>query len=91
MKIEFWMTGKFAVSANDMGETMPIFSELEKAVDYVQESWVEGDEMVVDIIDMTTGEILLHFEDEEENHYDDEPDYDECGYNPYMGCYDFDC
>lgn len=22
---------------------------------------------------------------------DYEPDYDECGFNPYMGCYDFDC
>jgi len=21
----------------------------------------------------------------------DEPDVDECGYNPYLGCYDFDC
>ena len=20
-----------------------------------------------------------------------EPDFDECGFNPYMGCYDFDC
>lgn len=27
-------------------------------------------------------------EPEEEDY---EPDYDECGYNPYMGCYDFDC
>lgn len=26
---------------------------------------------------------------EEEDYY--EPDYDECGFNPYMGCYDFDC
>lgn len=25
----------------------------------------------------------------EEDYY--EPDYDECGFNPYMGCYDFDC
>lgn len=21
----------------------------------------------------------------------DEPDYDECGFNPYEGCYDWDC
>lgn len=27
--------------------------------------------------------------DLEEDYY--EPDYDECGFNPYMGCYDFDC
>ena len=29
--------------------------------------------------------------DEEEEDYDYEDDFDECGYNPYMGCYDFDC
>ena len=23
--------------------------------------------------------------------YNYEDDFDECGYNPYMGCYDFDC
>ena len=25
---------------------------------------------------------------ENEEYFDD---YDECGFNPYMGCYDFDC
>jgi len=33
--------------------------------------------------------------DEEEEEEEDsdywEDDVDECGYNPYMGCYDFDC
>lgn len=30
--------------------------------------------------------------DEDEEDFEDwEPDVDECGYNPYMGCYDFDC
>lgn len=29
------------------------------------------------------------YEDEED--YDYKDDFDECGYNPYMGCYDFDC
>lgn len=28
-------------------------------------------------------------EDEDEEDWED--DVDECGYNPYMGCYDFDC
>ncbi len=23
--------------------------------------------------------------------YEVEDDFDECGFNPYMGCYDFDC
>ena len=32
------------------------------------------------------------WEDEDEEDLEDwEDDVDECGYNPYMGCYDFDC
>ena len=27
----------------------------------------------------------------DEDFFDYEPDVDECGFNPYMGCYDFDC
>ena len=30
-------------------------------------------------------------DEEEEDSEDWEDDVDECGYNPYMGCYDFDC
>ena len=30
-------------------------------------------------------------DEEEEDPEDCENDVDECGYNPYMGCYDFDC
>ena len=30
-------------------------------------------------------------DDDEEEDYDYEDEVDECGYNPYMGCYDFDC
>ena len=30
-------------------------------------------------------------EDDEDEDLDWDDDYDECGFNPYMGCYDFDC
>ena len=30
-------------------------------------------------------------DEDEEDPEDWEDDVDECGYNPYMGCYDFDC
>ena len=33
-------------------------------------------------------------EDDEKGPYYDyeyEDDYDECGFNPYLGCYDYDC
>ena len=35
-------------------------------------------------------EPLADGEDDDED-FDYEPDYDECGFNPYLGCYDFDC
>ena len=31
------------------------------------------------------------FSESNEDEEDWEDDVDECGYNPYMGCYDFDC
>ena len=31
------------------------------------------------------------FEELGDEFFNYEPDVDECGFNPYMGCYDFDC
>ena len=49
--------------------------------------------MSADIVDMNTGEVVAILEQEspEEEWYDYRDEYDECGFNPYMGCYDFDC
>lgn len=41
------------------------------------------------VMDMDTGEILWNIEDEDE-YYPDDWD-DEVGFNPYEGCYDYDC
>ena len=35
-------------------------------------------------------ENVLPFE-ECDNFFDYEEDYDECGFDPYMGCYSYDC
>ena len=44
---------------------------------------------------LTAEKAFLHIKDRWENLevIDDyeEPYYDECGFNPYMGCYDYDC
>lgn len=89
MKCEFWMSGEFMVC--NQGEDVTTFKVLDEAVDYVQENWVEGNGDEVDIIDATTGEILLHFTDDVD-YQDDEPDFDlELGFNPYIGDYDWDC
>lgn len=42
---------------------------------------------VAHIVSGETGEILESSEDLE----DYEPDYDECGFDPYEGCYTWDC
>lgn len=43
-----------------------------------------------DLIWVATGEVVASYEEE-----DDESDFDEadleCGFNPYEGCYDWDC
>lgn len=44
---------------------------------------------------LTAEKAFLHIKERWENlevidDYD-EPYYDECGFNPYMGCYDYDC
>lgn len=89
MKCEFWMSGEFMVC--NQSEDVATFKVLDEAVDYVQESWVEGNGDEVDVIDATTGEILLHFTDDVD-FQDDEPDFDlELGFNPYIGDYDWDC
>lgn len=33
---------------------------------------------------------FVEVEEEDESEWE-EPDYDESGFNPYLGCYDFDC
>ena len=49
-------------------------------------------EMLVSGICPTCWEKTFGDSDEEEEDPEDwEDDVDECGFNPYMGCYDFDC
>lgn len=56
---------------------LAIWNDIEGAADFA-------------IVDMDTGEILWNAADAQEYECE-EPDYDECGFNPYMGCYDYDC
>ena len=51
----------------------------------------------IDVVDSTTGEVLLtavpddEVNETEEEEYEPDDEYSELGFNPYMGCYDFDC
>lgn len=89
MKCEFWMTGTFGVCDHEE-DVYHVFSHMEDAVDFVQEIWVDGCGFEIDVIDMTTGEILLHFEDDDPNPEPDDCDF-EMGFNPYLGTFDWDC
>lgn len=45
----------------------------------------------VSLVDAETAEVVAFFdpdEEEEEEYYDD---CDECGFDPYCGCYTYDC
>lgn len=100
MIINFENYGNFYVGLNYADGTDLAFGSTTKpvnfkeAVDFI-ESKVKEDLTIVDafICDAYTGEVVATIERENEDFIDDyyEPDYDECGYNPYMGCYDFDC
>ena len=100
MTINFENYGNFYVGLNYVDGTNLAFGSTTKpvnfkeAVDFI-ESKVKEDLTIVDafICDAYTGEVVATIERENEDFIDDyyEPDYDECGYNPYMGCYDFDC
>ena len=44
----------------------------------------------VEVIDLDNGIVVYSVEDADDN-YDYEDDVDETGFNPYEGCYDYDC
>lgn len=106
MTINFENYGNFYVGLNYVDGTDLAFGSTTKpvnfkeAVDFI-ESKVKEDLTIVDafICDAYTGEVVATIEKENEDFADDEnwyadewrDDYDECGFNPYMGCYDFDC
>ena len=100
MTINFENYGNFYVGLNYADGTDLAFGSttkpvnLKEAMDFI-ESKVNEDLTIIDafLCDAYTGEVVATLERENEDFIDDyyEPDYDECGYNPYMGCYDFDC
>lgn len=47
--------------------------------------------LVAHLVDGETGEVLESSDDEDEGESDYEPDADEVGFDPYEGCYTYDC
>lgn len=94
MTINFENYGKFIVYGTadeytiEWGE-----GTLKECTDFIEKK-MEEDYSINEcaICDAETGEVIATItRDDEKDDYEYEPDYDECGFNPYMGCYDFDC
>ena len=46
---------------------------------------------IAHLVNGETGEVLTSSDDYDDYDRDYEPDYDECGFDPYAGCYTGDC
>ena len=46
---------------------------------------------IASLVDGETGEVLESSDDWDDYDEDYEPDVDECGFDPYEGCYTYDC
>jgi hypothetical protein len=101
MTINFENYGKFLITLYYDDDTRSSYDgqgegyTLKEAADFISENMENSlSIMSADIVDMNTGEVVAILEKESpKEEWDDyyEPDYDECEFNPYMGCYDFDC
>lgn len=68
-------------------EVVDTYEEAKEAFDHATEAMHEvGD--YVEIYDLETDCVVESFENGTDE-WDDT--YDECGFNPYTGCYDYDC
>lgn len=68
---------------------MDIFEELTATFIFNLVNFVIISNAVTLKADLYIVEYEDEYYDEDEEYWED--DYDECGYNPYLGCYDFDC
>jgi hypothetical protein len=97
MTVNFEHYGRFYLSLNYI-DAMVTYVEprsLKDCMDLIESEMSEDLTILsADVCDAETGEVVAIVTRDNEDFIDEdwrEPDYDECGYNPYMGCYDFDC
>lgn len=99
MTITFENYGKFYVGLNYFDGTELTYGttkepmSLKDAMDFIEKK-VTKDLAIIDafLCDAETGEVVATLERENEDFADEwRDDYGEVGFNPYMGCYDFDC
>ena len=65
--------------------------------DFAYEVYTKASELaemigeIAHLVSGETGEIIASSDDYDDYDTDYEPDYDECGFDPYEGCYTWDC
>ena len=65
--------------------------------DFAYEVYAKASELAdmlgetVHLVDGETGEVIASSDDWDDYDEDYEPDYDECGFDPYEGCFTWDC
>lgn len=66
-------------------------------VEFAYQVYVKATELAemigetANLVDGETGEVIASSDDWDDYDGDYEPDYNECGFDPYAGCYTFDC
>ena len=70
-----------------------LYNSAEEEALYFNDEWLDEDD---DILDIVSDEWLDWEPDEEfwaslDEMEEEEPDFDEVGFDPYAGCYTFDC
>ena len=92
----FYITFHYDDNTHDNYDGCGLGYNLKEAMDFIAQNMENGLTLLfADIVDATTEEIVAIVERDVEEYledwYDWHDEYDEIGYNPYMGCYDFDC
>lgn len=87
------LTNCINLACSEFGLENPHTIAIARLVDLVADGYLAKDEAtpMAQIIYHHGTESLLYDDECDEDEEYDEPDYDECGFNPYLGCYDFDC
>lgn len=95
----FYLKGTNDTTLEVIEWTSPNSIDLETALQRAEE-WIGYGFENVTVFSATTGELIAECgndepEPEDSDDFEDVDDFDddvdECGYNPYMGCYDYDC
>lgn len=100
INVHFYTSGAYNLHATGCGKELDYTDKhcsLDMALARAQRFIEEEDFLSVDVVDANTGELIATLCAGEDRFTEDLLDdvicnpYEEMGYNPYLGCYDWDC